>query len=67
MTMTDGIVSVEVNCDTEQNYLVIEDIIERLNLSAFEVLQLFSNEYGLQLFSKDHTESMLQELGFDEE
>jgi hypothetical protein len=65
--MTDGIISVEVNCDTGHNYIIIEDTIERLNLSALEVLQLFSNEYGLQLFSQDHTESMLQELGLDEE
>jgi hypothetical protein len=65
--MTDGFTPVEISWDTEQNYTVMEDAIEALHLSPFEVLQLFSNEYGLQLFSEEHTASMLQELGFYEE
>jgi hypothetical protein len=67
MYMTDGFTTEEISWDTEKNYIVLEDLIERLEPSPVEVLQLFANEYGLQLFSEEHTASLLQDFGFEEE
>ena len=65
MSMTDGSMTVNVTWDTEENYEILADLIEERNLSPFEVLDLFANEFGLQLFSEEHTASMLEELGFE--
>ena len=65
MRMTDGSMTVDVTWDTEENYRILADLIEERNLSPLEVLDLFANEFGLQLFSEEHTESMLEELGFE--
>ena len=66
MCMTDGSMTVNVNWDTEENYEILADLIEERNLSPFEVLDLFTTEFGLQLLSEEHTKSMLEELGFEE-
>lgn len=66
MSMTDGYFTVDVTWDTEKNYEILADLIEERNLSPFEVLDLFANEFGLQLFSEEHTKSMLEELCFEE-
>lgn len=67
MTMTDGRITVEVNCDTGHNYDIFADVLDHTDLSAYEILNLFADEFGLQIFSKEHTASMLEELGFEEE
>jgi hypothetical protein len=67
MRMTDGSLLVIVGGYTSDNYEILSDIVEERNLSPFEVLDLFANEFGLQLFSEEHTASMLEELGFEEE
>ncbi len=65
MCMTDGSMTVNVTWDTEENYEILADLIEERNLSPFEVLDLFTTEFGLQLLSEEHTASMLEELGFE--
>jgi hypothetical protein len=66
MRMTDGSMTVNVTWDTEENYGVLADLVEERHLSPFEVLDLFINEFGLQLLSEERTASMLEELGFEE-
>ena len=66
MLMTDGCTTLVVDCDTADNAEMLEVMIDELNLSPAEVFQLFTNEFGLQLFSEEHTVSMLEELGFEE-
>ena len=65
MRMTDGSRTVEVSWDTSDNYGILAEIVEDYNLSSAEILDLFANEFGLQLFSEEHFESMLEELGFE--
>lgn len=65
MKMTDGCSTVEISWDTEENYAVLANIVEEHSLFPLEVLNLFTTEFGLQLLSEEHTESMLEELGFE--
>jgi hypothetical protein len=56
---------IKVSNDQYENYSILEHAIQENNLDGTEVLQLFANYFGLQLFSYDATVSMLQEIGED--
>lgn len=44
--------------DTSENYDLLAELIEKDNLSGKEVLDMFTDYFGLQLCSKDFIENL---------
>jgi glutathione peroxidase-family protein len=51
--------------DTENNYNLLEQLIEDYDISGVEVLNAIANKFGLQLFTLDNTYELAFELGFE--
>lgn len=51
--------------DTSENYNALAEMIERNNLSGTEVLDLFTDYFGLQLCSKDFMENLQDCEGYE--
>lgn len=51
--------------DTSENYNALSEMIERNNLSGTEVLDLFTDYFGLQLCSKDFMENLQDCEGYE--
>lgn len=51
--------------DTEDNYNLLEQLIEDYDISGVEVLNAIANKFGLQLFTLDNTYELAFELGFE--
>ena len=52
--------------DTDTNYSIIEEAVTDTNMTGAEVLNMFANYYGLQLFDLESTLDLLEEMGFDD-
>lgn len=51
--------------DTLENYNTLSEMIESNNLSGTEVLDLFTDYFGLQLCSKDFMENLQDVEGYE--
>lgn len=51
--------------DTLENYNALSEMIESNNLSRTEVLDLFTDYFGLQLCSKDFMENLQDVEGYE--
>ena len=51
--------------DTENNYSLLEQLIEDYDITGVEVLNAIANKFGLQLFTHDNTYELAFELGFE--
>lgn len=51
--------------DTLKNYNALSEMIESNNLSGTEVLDLFTDYFGLQLCSKDFMENLQDVEGYE--
>lgn len=51
--------------DTENNYNLLEQLIEDYDISGVEVLNAIANKFGLQLFTLESTYELAFELGFE--
>lgn len=51
--------------DTLENYNALSEMIESNNLSGTEVLDLFTDYFGLQLCSKDFMENLQDVEGYE--
>ena len=51
--------------DTENNYNLLEQLIEDYDITGVDVLYAIANKFGLQLFTLDNTYELAFELGFE--
>lgn len=51
--------------DTSENYDLLAELIEKDNLSGKEVLDMFTDYFGLQLCSKDFIENLRDCEGYE--
>lgn len=48
--------------DTSKNYNILSEYIDKFNLTAEQVLNLFVNYHGMQLMSDDFTQFINDEI-----
>ena len=55
----------KISNNTSANYNLLEELIEDSNISAKEMLDMFTDYYGLQLLKKDFMENLRDCEGYD--
>lgn len=55
----------KISNDTRENYNLLEELIESNGISGREVLDIFTDYFGLQLCSKDFMENLRDCEGYE--